>query len=85
MSWMGPSSGDEVTVPDLVGMTVADARRAAFDAGLVAAAADPDGPPLGALTWPGVWLVTSQSPAPGSRMRRWGSLVVGFAEVPEAP
>ncbi len=78
MSWMGPSTADEVTVPDIVGLIVTDARNVAWEAGVVIAAADPDGPPVGALTWPGVWVVTAQDPAPGSRMRRRGSLVIEF-------
>ncbi|MDH6576618.1 PASTA domain-containing protein [Kitasatospora sp. MAP5-34] len=82
MSWMGPSTADEVTVPDIVGLIVTDARKVAWEAGVVIAAADPDGPPVRALTWPGVWVVTAQTPAPGSRMRRRGSLVIEFRKVP---
>ncbi|MFG2623306.1 PASTA domain-containing protein [Streptomyces sp. NPDC048507] len=81
MSWLGPSTADEVTVPDVVGLTVAEARTVAWEAGVVIAAADPDGPPVAALTWPGVWMVTAQNPGPGSRMRRLGSLVIEFREV----
>ncbi len=51
-------------MPNLIGMTVPAARKAGHDAGLVVASADPDGPPLRALTWPGVWVVTAQRPAP---------------------
>ena len=80
MTWIGPSTADEVTVPNVVGLTVREARRVAWEAGVVVAAADPDGPPLGALTWPGVWVVTAQRPAPGSVLRRRGSLVVEFRE-----
>ncbi|GAA0896819.1 PASTA domain-containing protein [Virgisporangium aurantiacum] len=80
MTWVGPSNADEVTVPDVVGLTVGDARRVAWDAGVVVAAEDPDGPPLGALTWPGVWIVTAQRPAPGSVLHRSGSVVVKFRE-----
>ncbi|MER6575268.1 PASTA domain-containing protein [Nonomuraea sp. NPDC001023] len=82
MAWIGPSSADEVTVPDVVGLLVADARAVAWQAGLVIATSDPDGPPVGALTWPGVWVVTGQHPAPGSRMRRQGSLVIECRELP---
>ncbi|MEU8466289.1 PASTA domain-containing protein [Streptomyces sp. NPDC029003] len=81
MSWLGPSTADEVAVPDVVGLIVTEARKVAWEAGVVIAASDPDGPPVGALTWPGVWVVTAQSPAPGSRMRRLGSLVIEFREV----
>ncbi|MHA6757827.1 hypothetical protein [Streptacidiphilus sp. PAMC 29251] len=61
-------------------MAVSVARDVAWDAGLVIASADPDGPPLGALTWPGVWIVTAQHPVPGTAMRRRGSVVVDFEE-----
>ncbi|MEU9005205.1 PASTA domain-containing protein [Streptomyces sp. NPDC048551] len=81
MSWLGPGTADEVTVPDVVGLIVTEARKVAWEAGVVIAPSDPDGPPVGALTWPGVWVVTAQSPAPGSRMRRLGSLVIEFREV----
>jgi hypothetical protein len=79
MTWTGPSSADEVAVPDVVGLTVPAARQVALKAGVVIAE-DPDGPPLGALTWPGVWVVTAQRPAPGSVLRRLGSVVVEFRE-----
>jgi hypothetical protein len=82
MTWIGPSNLVEVTVPDVVGLLVTQARSVAHQAGLALAAGDPDGPPLGALTWPGVWVVTAQTPAPGSRMRRWGSMVIDFRELP---
>lgn len=78
---MGPSTADEVTVPDVVGMVVTEARKVAWDAGVVIAAADPAGPPVRALTWPGVRVVTVRTPAPGSRMRRRGSLVIEFEPV----
>jgi len=80
--WIGPSSAEEVTVPNLVGLTVSAARKFASDAGVKIAAEDPDGPPLGALTWPGVWLVTAQRPAAGAILRRWGSVVVDFEQAP---
>ncbi|MET9614071.1 PASTA domain-containing protein [Kitasatospora indigofera] len=52
-------------MPGIVGLTVPHAREVAWEAGLVIAADDPDGPPAGAPAWPGVWLVTAQDPAPG--------------------
>ncbi|MER8186826.1 PASTA domain-containing protein [Kitasatospora sp. NPDC094015] len=78
MSWIGPSNADVVTVPDVVGLTVTDARKVAWEAGVVIAATDPDGPPVGALTWPGVWVVTAQTPAPGARLHRRGSVAIEF-------
>lgn len=59
-------------------MTVEDARRVAFAAGVALAQPDPDGPPLGALTWPGVWLITEQHPPAGSQVYRWDSVRVRF-------
>ncbi|MEU8517107.1 PASTA domain-containing protein [Kitasatospora sp. NPDC048722] len=81
MTWIGPSTAPEVTVPDVVGLLVPQARKVAWEAGLTLASDDPDGPPVSALTWPGVWVVTGQHPAPGAKMRRQGSMVVEFAEV----
>ena len=66
----------EVVVPDLVGLPVEEARRVATEAGVVPAAADPDGPPLAALTWPGRYVVTAQDPEPGAVLLRWDSVVV---------
>ena len=70
----------QVLVPDLVGMTVPEARRKGHEAGLVVVSADPDGPPLGGLTWPGTWIVTAQHPAPGARLSQWDNLVIEFEE-----
>ncbi|HEY2639938.1 MAG TPA: PASTA domain-containing protein [Streptosporangiaceae bacterium] len=70
----------EAEVPHLVGMNVRDARQAGHQAGLVVVSADTDGPPLGALTWPGVWIVTVQRPAPGTRLSRWDNVVIEFEE-----
>jgi hypothetical protein len=72
----------QVVVPNLIGMTVPAARKAGHDAGLVVASADPDGPPLRALTWPGVWVVTAQRPAPATRAGRRDFLIIEFKEVP---
>ena len=72
----------EVEVPQLVGMDVRDARQAGHHAGLVVVSADVDGPPRGALTWPGVWIVTAQRPAPGTWLPRWATVVIEFEELP---
>jgi len=82
MTWIGPRNLVEVTVPDVVGLLVSQARTVATEAGLALATSDPDGPPVGEVTWPGVWVVTAQAPAPGSRLRRWGSMVIDFKELP---
>ena len=76
----GPGGVGQVEVPDLIGMVMVQARRKGHEAGLVVVSADPDGPPLGGLTWPGTWLVTAQHPAPGARISRWGNLVIEFEE-----
>jgi beta-lactam-binding protein with PASTA domain len=70
---------DEVVVPDVVGMALSEARQIAGEAGLALAQPDPDGPPLGALTWPGEYVVTSQDPPPGARLWRWDAVVVTWS------
>jgi beta-lactam-binding protein with PASTA domain len=71
-----------VEVPSLVGMTVPEARRVGRDTGVVVTSADMDGPPLGALTWPGTWIVTAQRPTAGSQVERWSTVVIEFRERP---
>jgi hypothetical protein len=71
-----------VAVPSLVGMTVREARRVGHDTGVVVTSADVDGPPLGALTWPGTWIVTAQRPIAGSQVERWSAVVIEFRERP---
>jgi len=63
-------------------MEVREARDAGHRAGIVVVSADIDGPPLGALTWPGVWIVTAQRPAPGTLVPRWENVVIEFEELP---
>jgi hypothetical protein len=63
-------------VPDLVGLPVEEARQVATEAGVVPTSADPDGPPLAALTWPGRYVVTAQEPGPGAAPLRWDGVVV---------
>jgi hypothetical protein len=75
----GSRSADLVVVPAVVGLEVRRAERVAGDAGVALAQSDPDGPPLGALTWPGAYVVTAQSPPAGSVVHRWDSVVVRFA------
>jgi hypothetical protein len=71
-----------VKVPSLVGLTVPDARRVGHDSGVVVTSANVDGPPLGALTWPGTWMVTAQRPTAGSHVERWSRVIIEFREVP---
>lgn len=77
---MAERSADRVTVPDVVGLPFHVGRDVASDAGVVLATPDPDGPPIAALTWPGLFYITSQSPAAGSSVYRWDS--VGVETVP---
>jgi hypothetical protein len=81
MERSGLDEADRVEVPRLVGMVVADARQAGHRAGLVVVSPDVDGPPLGGLSWPGIWIVTAQRPAPGSWLRRWDNVVIEFEEL----
>jgi hypothetical protein len=71
-----------VAVPLLVGMTVREARSVGHHSGVVVTSADIDGPPLGALTWPGTWIVISQRPIAGSRVERGSMVVIEFEERP---
>ncbi|MFI9006351.1 PASTA domain-containing protein [Actinosynnema sp. NPDC053489] len=70
-------------VPLLVGLTVPDARALGQEAGVVVTSRDIDGPPLGALTWPGTWVVTAQEPAAGTPVRRGAVVMVDFEQVPD--
>ena len=82
MQHRGRRETDQVQVPVLVGMVVREARNAGHQAGVVVVSADIDGPPLGSLTWPGVWIVTAQHPAAGAWVQRWDNVVIEFAELP---
>jgi beta-lactam-binding protein with PASTA domain len=73
-----------VTVPVLTAMTVQEARRVGHKSGLVVTSADVDGPPLGARTWSGTWIVTAQRPAAGSRVPRWSAVVIEWAKLRSA-
>jgi len=68
------------TVPNLIGLTVRDARNEGHGYGIVVTATDIDGPPLGALTWPGTWVVTGQDPAPGHEVPRGSTVRITFTE-----
>jgi hypothetical protein len=68
----------EVKVPDLVGMVVAEAVALGHECGVVVTSSSVDGPPLAALTWPGLWLVESQVPSPGSAATRGSVVEIGF-------
>ncbi|GAA2816884.1 PASTA domain-containing protein [Crossiella cryophila] len=74
---------DMVEVPNLVGLTVPIARGLGHDAGLVVTGPDLDGPALGALTWPGTWVVTAQNPPGGRRLRRADVVRIEFEKFRE--
>jgi len=75
---------DQVTVPDVVGLPFHVGRDVAGDAGVTLANPDPDGPPIGALAWPGLYYITSQSPAAGTTLYRWDSVAVEIVPYGEA-
>lgn len=76
-----PAGRAPVTVPDVVGLTVAEAAARAGRAGLKLSQPDPDGPPLSSLTWPhgDEVEVVEQEPRAGASARLWDSLVVRYA------
>lgn len=80
LSTVADAETQPVQVPMLVGMTVREARTAGHAAGVVVVSTDIDGPPLGALTWPGLWLVIAQQPAPSAWVPRWSNVVIQFRE-----
>jgi hypothetical protein len=67
---------DRVTVPDVAGLPFHVGRDVANDAGVHLANPDPDGPPIGALAWPGLFYITAQRPAAGTIVFRWDSVTV---------
>lgn len=75
---------DLVTVPDVVGLPFHVGRDIAAEAGVTLANADPDGPPIGALAWPGLYYITSQNPAAGAVVYRWDSVTVEIVAHGEA-
>jgi hypothetical protein len=58
-------NGEEVVVPDVIGLAWDDARTVLQRAGLVAVGPDPDGLPLAELGWPD-GVVVDQRPDPGT-------------------
>jgi len=78
---VGPT-GQFAEVPDLRGLVVNAARETGHAVGLVVTSSDLDGPPLGALTWPGRWVVIEQTPRPGTTIRRGDTVTIQFVEDP---
>ena len=67
-----------VLVPDLVGLDVPYAREVAHEAGIVPVTDNPDGPGLGARSWPGPFVITHQWPVAGEFIPRFDPVTVWF-------
>ena len=80
IAFMSDRVAPRVTVPDVVGLPFHVGRDIAADAGVTLANPDPDGPPIGALAWPGLFYITSQSPPAGTELYRWDSVVDEIVE-----
>ena len=72
-------------VPTVVGLPFHVARDAATEAHVALANPDPDGPPIASFAWPGLFYVTSQSPAPGTLVDEWASVAVEVVAHGDAP
>ena len=81
---MGERLADRVTVPDVVGLPFHVGCDVANEAGVTLANPDPDGPPIAALNWPGLFYISSQSPAAGTSVYRWDSVAVETTPYGEA-
>ena len=74
-------STDVVVVPAVVGLTVRDAIEYANWAEL-GIGRSPDGPPLESLVYPcDEFVVTSQAPPPGTRLRRYETVIVEWSPI----
>lgn len=71
-----------VAIPNLIGMELIDAREMCNQNSLVLVAADDNGEPLGSRTWPGYFVVTRQTPAPGTVVEPGAALGIDFAPFP---
>lgn len=69
-----------VVVPNVVGMLFHVGRDIAVDSGVTLANPDPDGPPIAALAWPGLFYITWQEPPAGSELNQWDSVRVEVIE-----
>lgn len=72
-------SSDPVVVPDVVGMIFGLGRAVANESGVALANPDPDGPPIGALARPGIFVAPMRHRAASSfrRHRRRLRFVLG--------
>ena len=62
----------EVVVPSVVGLPFHVGRDLAVEAGVTLA--NPDGPPIAALAWPGLFYITAQSPVAGTVLHEFDSV-----------
>jgi len=80
---MDERMADRVIVPDVVGLPFHVGRDLAAEFGVTLANPDADGPPIGALAWPGLFYITSQNPPAGTEAYQWDSVtveIVGYGE-----
>lgn len=77
---MADRAADRVTVPDVVGLPFHIGRDIAEAAGVTLANPDPDGQPISALAWPGLFYITSQRPPAGAEVYRWDSVAIEVVE-----
>lgn len=68
--------GKLVTVPNVVGLPFHVGRDLAMEHGVTLANPDPDGPPIGALAWSGLFYIRSQQPSAGAIVSRHSSVAV---------
>jgi hypothetical protein len=69
-----------VTVPDAVGLPFHVGREIASGESVTLANPDPDGPPIEALTWLGLFYITTQRPQADTVLCRWDSVVVEIVQ-----
>ncbi|MHA6668200.1 PASTA domain-containing protein [Homoserinimonas sp. A447] len=82
---MAASARKLVEVPEVVGLPFHVGRDLATEAGVTLANIDPDGPPIGALAWPGLFYISTQDPLPGVSVPEHDSVRVTVVEHGEAP
>ncbi|WP_147305973.1 PASTA domain-containing protein [Subtercola boreus] len=68
------------TVPDVIGLPFHVGRELAYASGVTLANPDPDGPPISALAWPGLFYITAQEPAAGTTVYQWDSVTIEIIE-----
>lgn len=73
---MVEQASKSVLVPNVVGLPFHVGRDIATEAGVTLANPDPDGPPISALAWPGLFYITWQEPQAGSELNQWDSVRV---------